>query len=82
VSAAGVIGANVPAISPDGSVVHYHAGTAIRSYNTTTLQKIKETGFFVNYLRKLELTSDNTTFIALGVNYSSEGDVLYFIHNE
>lgn len=82
VSAAGVIGANVPALSPDGSVVHYHAGTLIRSYDTSTLQKVKETGFFVNYLRKLELTSDSTTFIALGVNYSSEGDVLYFIHNK
>ncbi len=82
VSAAGVIGANVPALSPDGSVVHYHGATLIRSYDTSTLQKVKETGFFVNYLRKLELTSDNTTFIALGVDYSSEGDVLYFIHNK
>jgi hypothetical protein len=82
ITAANTFGFNVPALSPDGSVVHYHAGSVISSYSTSTQQKLKETRFYTNYLRKLQLTSDNNTFIALGVNYALVGDVLYFIQNK
>lgn len=81
ITAAGEISARVPALSSDGSVVHYHSGSVIRSYDSSTLQQTKETGFFVNHLKKLELISDNSTFVALGVDYSKPGDVLYFIPN-
>ena len=82
ISPIGQIGANVPALSPDGSVVHYYASSMIRSYSTTTLQKFKEKRFITNYLKKLALTSDNSTFLALSVEYGASGDKVYFISNE
>lgn len=68
----------IPTLSADGSVVHYLSGNIIRSYNASTHEKLQEMPFRSNYIRKLQVSSGNSTFIILCLDYSI-GDRIFFI---